>query len=257
MSAAADAAARALDAVRALTIGGAAQALPHPRGTLLRSPDEPRAFVANQLLLDRSADLDARGLIAVLDEALDGFGHRRAVITDDAEGARLHAALLPHGWGGGAQVVMVLAPDAPPAAIGVADVPVAPEARVRAVGLRSDVASGLEPAVAEQLARVRARERAARGARGVVVAVDGQDAAHATLHRTGPVFQIEDVVTLPPYRGRGLARRVIASCVREARAQGAELVVIVADADDSPRELYARMGFAPVAQLWVVQREVL
>ena len=55
-----------------------------------------------------------------------------------------------------------------------------------------------------------------------------------------------DVGTLPAHRRRGLARAVIVAAARAARAGRPELVMVTADADDWPRELYARLGFEPL-----------
>lgn len=246
---------RALAFLRALTIAGAASRRPHPRGTLLHSPAEPQAYVANQLLLDDTTGLDARGTIALLDAAQAGLGHRRAMLLDDAEGRRLHTALLPHGWGGGAELVMVLPPDAP---LPPADLPAVGDGRLRAAERRTNVELGLPASVVEQLIAVRGRAAAAVGRRGFVVpGPGGDDVAHATLYGTRDVFQIEDVATLGAHRGRGHGRAVVAACAHDARARGAEVVFLTADADDWPCELYARMGFETVGRVWVLQREGL
>jgi GNAT superfamily N-acetyltransferase len=55
--------------------------------------------------------------------------------------------------------------------------------------------------------------------------------------------QVEDVTTPTAHRGHGLAGQVVAHAVHAAWAAGAELVWLEADADDWPREWYARMGF--------------
>ena len=55
--------------------------------------------------------------------------------------------------------------------------------------------------------------------------------------------QIEDVATLAPYRGRGLARAVVTAALGEALAAGDELVFILADDGDWPKDWYARLGF--------------
>lgn len=242
--------------LRALTIAGAAQADPHPRGTILRSPAEPEAYIGSQLLLDRSDDLDARGLIALLDGLQGDLGHRRAVLLDDeAEGTRLHAALVPHGWGGGAEVLMVLPAEVP---LPPSDAPAVSDARLRAVERRTNTEMGLPAEVVEQLVAVRRRAADGVGARGfVATGSDGEDVAHATLYGHGAVFQIEDVATLVAHRGRGHARAVVAACARDARARGATTVFLTADADDWPQRFYAGMGFVPAGHVWVLQREGL
>jgi GNAT superfamily N-acetyltransferase len=57
---------------------------------------------------------------------------------------------------------------------------------------------------------------------------------------------VEDLFTEPAFRHRGLATALIARCVKDARARGAELVVIGGDANDTPRHMYAAMGFRPL-----------
>jgi ribosomal protein S18 acetylase RimI-like enzyme len=59
--------------------------------------------------------------------------------------------------------------------------------------------------------------------------------------------QVEDLFVQRQARGRGLAAALIRHGVAECRRAGADPVVIVADADDTPRLAYARMGFRPVA----------
>ena len=59
------------------------------------------------------------------------------------------------------------------------------------------------------------------------------------------VGQVEDLYVLPQYRHRGIATALIAHCVDDARARGAEAVVIGADVDDTPKLMYAALGFRP------------
>lgn len=61
------------------------------------------------------------------------------------------------------------------------------------------------------------------------------------------VGQVEMLFVEKEYRRRGLATALIARCVAECRAQGAGPVVIVASATDTPKTMYAAMGFRPVA----------
>lgn len=61
------------------------------------------------------------------------------------------------------------------------------------------------------------------------------------------VGQVEDLFVHPDYRKRGVATALIHHCVAQARAKGAGSVVIAADPTDTPKHIYARMGFRPVA----------
>lgn len=63
----------------------------------------------------------------------------------------------------------------------------------------------------------------------------------------GGVGQVEDLFTHPDFRHRGLATALIHHCVADCRRKGAGPVVIVADPTDTPKQMYAAMGFRPVA----------
>ncbi len=67
------------------------------------------------------------------------------------------------------------------------------------------------------------------------------------------VGQVENLFVQAEYRHRGLATALIHHCVDDARAHGAGPIVIVADATDTPKQMYAAMGFRPVA----IKREYL
>jgi GNAT superfamily N-acetyltransferase len=59
--------------------------------------------------------------------------------------------------------------------------------------------------------------------------------------------QVEDLFTLPKFRNRGIARALIHHCVADARAKGAGPIAIAADPTDTPKAIYAAMGFRAVA----------
>ena len=64
---------------------------------------------------------------------------------------------------------------------------------------------------------------------------------------TGGMGQVEDLFTRPRYRNRGIATALIHHCVAVCHAEGARQVVIVADPSDTPKRIYAAMGFRPIA----------
>src|SRR5207245_3307762 len=71
---------------------------------------------------------------------------------------------------------------------------------------------------------------------------DGEVAAYCEVRSDGGVAQVEDVNTLPRFRGRGLGRAVVQRAVDEARATN-DIVYLEALAEDWPRQLYAKLGF--------------
>jgi len=115
-------------------------------------------------------------------------------------------------------------------------------------------ASWGSPAVADQLL-------AAKGliAEGVSArffgAVEGAEVvAAADLYLDPPDAQIEDVVTAEASRGRGHGTAVVLTALADAYAAGAEFVFLVADANDWPKDWYARLGFEPVGEYVKLQR---
>jgi GNAT superfamily N-acetyltransferase len=57
---------------------------------------------------------------------------------------------------------------------------------------------------------------------------------------------VEQVATVPAYRGRGLATATVSAAIAAAGEWGADQVTVPADADDWPQLLYAKLGFEPV-----------
>ena len=96
--------------------------------------------------------------------------------------------------------------------------------------------------------------RAVPTARFFVAASEGVDAAVTTLYSDGVVAQIEDVATLRDFRRRGLARATVTAAIDAALEMGHGLVFIVADDNDWPKDLYARLGFDPVGRAWAFTR---
>ena len=56
---------------------------------------------------------------------------------------------------------------------------------------------------------------------------------------------VEDLFTRREYRHRGIATALIAHCVADARERGAGPVAISARVDDTPKHMYAALGFHP------------
>jgi ribosomal protein S18 acetylase RimI-like enzyme len=100
-----------------------------------------------------------------------------------------------------------------------------------------------DPEVVRQLLELDRRLSRAIDVRHFAAVVGGDVVSYAGLYLEDEVAQIEDVATLPTFRNRGLARAVVLHAVDEARRAGAELVFLVADDNDWPKDLYERLGF--------------
>jgi N-acetylglutamate synthase-like GNAT family acetyltransferase len=75
---------------------------------------------------------------------------------------------------------------------------------------------------------------------------DGEVASGADLYLGPPDAQIEDVSTEPELLNRGHGTAVVATAIAAAHGAGADFVFLVADAEDWPKEWYARLGFEPI-----------
>ncbi|MCP4006381.1 MAG: GNAT family N-acetyltransferase [bacterium] len=73
---------------------------------------------------------------------------------------------------------------------------------------------------------------------------DGVDCAYfSSWPGNNGIGKVEDLFTLPAFRHRGIATALIAHTVADARTRGADSVAIGARIDDSPRHMYAALGF--------------
>lgn len=66
---------------------------------------------------------------------------------------------------------------------------------------------------------------------------------------------VEDLFCHPDHRRLGIAGALVTHCVADARARGADQLLIAADPDDWPKGFYHRIGFEPLAEFraWVVR----
>ena len=58
---------------------------------------------------------------------------------------------------------------------------------------------------------------------------------------------LDDLFTHPDYRRRGLATALVHHCVADVRASGAGPVALETDPADTPKHMYAAMGFRPLS----------
>lgn len=249
---AAFAAARAFE--RRLLARAAAEVVPLPGlGEGYRTPAHPLYHAVNMVRIT-APDATPQAVAGACEEVLAGLGHRLAVVEDAELGARLAPALAREGFAAAAHVYMVRRrpPDRPGGA-GAAREATQRELEAVEAGTTAEAPHGHDPVVVAALtAGRRLLHAAAGGTRYVVGAAGGEDVAHATLYGDGRVAQIEDVATLRNFRGRGLARAVVGLACE--LATGHELLFLVADADDWPKDLYARLGFDPVGRVCVFTR---
>ncbi|MGD0273512.1 MAG: GNAT family N-acetyltransferase [Gaiellaceae bacterium] len=84
--------------------------------------------------------------------------------------------------------------------------------------------------------------------------LDGRVVSACQVFSRGATAQVESIGTLPDYRNRGLASSVIRRAVAEAVRTGHDLVWLLAEEDDWPKALYAKLGFNPVGHFCAFRR---
>ena len=219
-------------------------------GELVVTPSLPRVWDANFAIVetwDSTAGELEREMDRVQGEA--GFAHRKIVVPEEKLADRLWPAVSRQDWEFASRYLVMAHRRKPdrPADRGIDVVGAGPEewasGRKAMIELEGH---GSDPEVVEQLLELDRRLALKMDVRHFAAVVNDRVAAYAGLYLEGDVAQIEDVATLPSYRSRGLARAIVLEAVREARRAGAELVFLVADEGDWPKDLYTRLGFDPI-----------
>lgn len=80
-----------------------------------------------------------------------------------------------------------------------------------------------------------------------VGSVEGQPVATTSLLRAGDLAGIYHVVTLPPFRGRGIGAAMTLAAMREGRASGARTAVL--QSSEMGESVYRSVGFESVCPL--------
>jgi ribosomal protein S18 acetylase RimI-like enzyme len=78
--------------------------------------------------------------------------------------------------------------------------------------------------------------------------IDGEVAGFTSLIRRGETAYVDNVVTLPEFRRRGVASATVTRALGEAEAQGLSTVFLLAEENGDPQRLYERLGFRVVSR---------
>lgn len=218
-------------------------------GTAVFTPERPLRYDSNYLLVDNVPDhVTPAELSGEADriQGAAGLPHRLLFFRDTRLAERFAPVLAQSGWRFERHVLMAhrrpteRETDTSIVAEVTADlIRAARERQIRSYPWGT-------PEVAQQL--LNAKAHIPVETRFFAVLVDGDVASYADLYLDGNVAQVEDVATVPEHRERGYASAVVLRAVEEARAAGADLVFLVADADDWPKELYRRLGFDEIGE---------
>jgi ribosomal protein S18 acetylase RimI-like enzyme len=223
----------------------ASRAVDVPGGFAVLDERYPGSYDDNKLILWDAGD--PATVLRTADEVLAGVEHRLVHVDDDELGAALTPAFTAAGYQPAVDLVMAFRGDPPAGGPAAEHLDLETLLPVLRRDWRESLPDAPEETIEQLARRVETRLRGADlvGFRGVR-APGGELAARADLYVHDGVAQIEDVYTAPHHRGRGHARALLRSLLAEAA--GGELVFLVADADDWPREFYARLGFAELGR---------
>ena len=223
----------------------AEQLEPTPYGPVLVHSRLNRVHDLNFLRAEEPGDATAEELAAEAErvQGAAGIGHRRVNIRSEEQRERLEPQFVRLGWEPQRFVLMVQRrePDRP-ADHEVREVDEPTLRPLWAEAIRLEPHGQDEPLV-QQILEHRRDVGQAIPTRLFAGEADGRLVAHTELYSEDGIGQVENVFTLPDYRGRGLAGSLVLHAVAESQAAGNDLTFLVADADDWPQRLYERLGF--------------
>ena len=243
---------RALDFIAKMADDLAQKKVPSRYGVALLAPEFPSVWSRNYLYATEELDTaSAEELAAEANRLLGqaGLRHRKVEVWDAEAGVRLEPGFVKLGWNRERDVIMVVhrEPDR-----------LVDTSSVHEVGADDLVPAwteswALDPAVlnsdvARQLVENKRRLGVETNTRFFAARVDGEVGAYCELYSDGQTAQIENVFTLDRFRKRGLARSVVSKALDVA--QGHDLIFLIADQDDWPKELYRKLGFDDVGLIW-------
>jgi ribosomal protein S18 acetylase RimI-like enzyme len=217
-----------------------------PFGAALFSDTIPHVWDANLVIADRW-DGTAAELRDEVDRVQDGAGlsHRKLIVYDQELGDRLSRGFAELDWPFNNRYAVMAwrrPPDrAAPGGVGV-EIDWDAFETAKREALR-DEPYGDDEGVVSGLLELDRRTAEVIEVRRFGAFADGEPASYCELRIEGATGQVEDVATVPRFRGRGLARAAVLAAAQAGRDAGCDLVFLVADSADWPIELYRRLGF--------------
>ena len=221
--------------------------LPFSLGVLHRDDRFPHLYWQNFLSVDPAQELSADVLIAEADRLFADLPIRHVLVEDAETAERLRPGFLERRYKEAVLVTMVLrrTPDREPPATEVVEVSaadLAPSVEAFGRGVRDEDAVRELCQLKEEFGR--------NGVRFLAALVEGTFAGWCEIRYPESAGQVEDVVVLEPFRGRGLARALVGRAVERLRSDGCDPIFVVANDKDTVKDLYRRLGFDDVGRRW-------
>lgn len=248
---------RALAFLRAVDESCADEIIAVAPGTVLRTTSMVGKWATNLVRIeDEHLSVGVPEIAALVEEHLAAASWHWVALDDQRAADRLKDPLRDAGYDVEAALLMGL--DRDPDRI-------VDTTAVRAAGLdeigplqeawaREEEPEGEIPGMLAAWAR---QHQARPELRFVIDDEDGRPAAMTLLRWHARTAQVEDVYTRADQRNRGYARALVTHALMVAREHGHEHVFIVADEDDTPKELYYRLGFSAIGRRLVAVRQGL
>ncbi len=214
---------------------------PWEHGTVMRATGYPTYYDFNVVWVEGDPGLSADELVEVADERLAGLDHRRLDFELAEAAERVRTELEAARWEATRLAWMRHTEPLPPGpAVEVEEVEYD-----EVLGLRhawhgedfADLDSRSYLAAAREVAMTRAVQV-------IAVREDGEPVGFAQLERAGRGAEITQVYVLPRFRGGGRGTAITRAAIEAAG--DVDDLWIVADDEDRPKQLYARLGFRPV-----------
>jgi GNAT superfamily N-acetyltransferase len=232
----------------------AAKKEPSRYGVALLDPELPDVWSRNYLFASEQLDVVSAEELAREAERLlgqAGLRHRKVEVFDNTAGKRLEPGFVELGWTRECDVIMVATRERDR----LADTSAVEEVTIDDLVPAWTESWASDPAVfgsdvARQLVENKRRLGRETDTRFFAARVEGEVASYCELYSDGRTAQIENVFTLERFRGRGLARASVSRALQLARDGGHDLIFLIADRDDWPKELYGKLGFDEAGRIW-------
>jgi ribosomal protein S18 acetylase RimI-like enzyme len=221
-----------------------------PWGIVATDHRYPRVWDANHASI--LEDPHHLTIAQVRDELLPALGqagvdHEHIELWDPPADGSLIGEIREGGERLEADVVMVLEPSATahPVTSAVVRELIAPDHAFWNWyrGTRNEFGHELPDEVVDQLVRRDREVIAPAGLRWFVGYIDGEMAGFASLLSMAGVGYVDNVVTVPAYRRRGVASATVMAAAQASGQQGDSMVHLLAEANARPQLLYERLGF--------------
>lgn len=228
-----------------------------PEGWLARTPSLPEVWWLNGIWAEVAASYD--DLAALCERHRGALGYDQLFLDEHAGGEQLALDFRAAGWDVDVEAHSILArdPDREVDTTAVIEPQMEESLALMDRWISEDETLHLSPQGVRQWVESNRLTWPLRNARCFGVRGPGGELVAATcLFSEGVVAQVEDVYVVPEARGRGYGRAMVSAAAAVARDEGHELTFIVADDNDWPKQLYAKLGFEPVGRSWLFHRSL-